>query len=199
VAYCGSTMDDLVQSEGSSIPTYGSLRPTLVAPLQVNHTSEQSMLNNYFLNACDDGNTCADGSTGGQSGSALLVTPSYTLGNAPRTYGGVRQPGAKVASMTLFKEFPMASIREGMRMEFRLEAFNVFNHPSLAASTRGWATGRFGTITSSVDGSQRQLVQFCAPPPVNSLTSIQASEVVRWRRESIPGCLRSVSQSAHSF
>jgi hypothetical protein len=147
----------MVQSEGSNIPTYGSLRPTLVAPLKVNHTSEQSMLNNYFLNACDDGNTCADGSTGGQSGSALLVTPSYTLGNAPRTYGGVRQPGAKVASMTLFKEFPMASIREGMRMEFRMEAFNVFNHPEFGSVDSGLGDGSFGTITSTVDGSQRQL------------------------------------------
>jgi hypothetical protein len=55
----------LTQATNSPIPTYGGLRPTLNAPLKVNHTSETGMLNNYFLNACDVGNTCPDGSIGG--------------------------------------------------------------------------------------------------------------------------------------
>jgi hypothetical protein len=147
----------MVQSEQSSIPTYGSLRPTLNAPLKKNTTSELGMLNSYFFNACDDGATCPDGSTGGAPGSPLAVTPSFTLGNAPRTYGGVRQPGTKVAAMALFKEFPMGKFREGMRMEFRAEVFNVFNHPQFGSVDSGLGDGSFGTITSTVDGSQRQM------------------------------------------
>lgn len=146
----------MIQSEQSSIPTYGSLRPTLNAPLKKNNTSELSMLNNYFFNACDDGSTCPDGSTGGAPGSPLAVTPSFTLGNAPRTYGGVRQPGTRLVSMALFKEFPL-KYREGMRFEFRAEAFNVFNHPQFGSVDTGLGDGSFGTISSTVDSSQRQL------------------------------------------
>jgi hypothetical protein len=115
------------------------------------------MLNNYFFNASDDGNTCPDGSTGGAPGSPLAVTPSFTLGTAPRTYGGVRQPGTKEASMALFKEFPISRLREGTRLEFRAEVFNVFNHPQFGSVDSGLGDGSFGTITSTVDGSQRQM------------------------------------------
>jgi hypothetical protein len=106
------------------------------------------MLNNYFVNTCDVGNTCLDGSTGGAPGSALAESPSFTLGNAPRTYGGVRQPGSKIVSMALFKEFPMGNVREGMRMEFRAEAFNAFNHPQWGSVDTGLGDGSFGTISS---------------------------------------------------
>jgi hypothetical protein len=44
-----------------------------------------------------------------------------------------------------------------MRMEFRMEAFNVFNHPEFGSVDSGLGDGSFGTITSTVDGSQRQL------------------------------------------
>jgi hypothetical protein len=104
------------------------------------------MLYSYFYNACDIGNTCPDGSMGGTG--TLSETPSFTLGNAPRTYGGVRQPGTKIASMALFKEFPLGVVREGMRMEFRAEVFNVFNHPQWGRVDTGLGDGAFGQITS---------------------------------------------------
>jgi hypothetical protein len=49
--------------------------------------------------------------------------------------------------MALFKEFPLSSVREGMRMEFRAEAFNVFNHPQFDAPDTGLGDGSFGQIT----------------------------------------------------
>jgi len=128
----------------------------LNGPLKANHTSEQSMLDNYFFNTCDIGNTCPDGSTGGASGSPLAETPSFTLGNAPRTYGRVRQPGTRIVNMALFKEFPMATIREGMRIEFRAEAFNVFNHPQFGSSDTNFGGGSFGQI-SDLAQSMREL------------------------------------------
>jgi len=72
---------------------------------------------------------------------------AYTFGSAPRTVSGARQPGVKNVSMSFFKEFPMQKIREGMRMEFRFEAFNVFNHPNFAGPDTDFGGGSFGTVT----------------------------------------------------
>jgi hypothetical protein len=38
-------------------------------------------------------------------------------------------------------------VREGMRMEFRAEAFNVFNHPQFDAPDTSLGDGSFGQIT----------------------------------------------------
>jgi hypothetical protein len=122
------------------IPTFGQ-RPTLTGPLQINHSSEQSMVTNYFANACESA-PCPDG---GQS--VVLQTDPFTFGNAPRTLSGIRQPGHKGADMSLFKEFPMSRVRENMRMEFRFEAFNVFNHPNFGPADTSFGDGSFGAIT----------------------------------------------------
>jgi len=124
----------LTQATGSSIPTYGILRPTISGPLKVNHASGAgtNFDTNYFAN----------------SDTALSETPDYTLGNSPRTYGGARQPGTRIVNMALFKEFPLGTVREGMRMEFRSEFFNVFNHPNFGSVDTGLGDGSFGTISS---------------------------------------------------
>jgi hypothetical protein len=46
-----------------------------------------------------------------------------TLGNSSRTY--LRQPGTENWDLSLIKNFP---IREPFRLQFRAEAYNVFNH-----------------------------------------------------------------------
>jgi hypothetical protein len=122
-------------SLSTPIPTYGQ-RPTLNEAVKINHGSHVSMTDGYFLN----GDT------------ALEISPDLTLGNAPRTYGAARQPGAKLVNMALFKEFPMSSIREGMRMEFRLEAFNALNHPNFGPADTVVGGSSFGTITSLAQG-----------------------------------------------
>ncbi|HSS95524.1 MAG TPA: carboxypeptidase regulatory-like domain-containing protein [Terriglobales bacterium] len=138
-------------SHKNEIPTYNQ-RPTLNAPLKVNHGSHISMIGNYFVNACEYDSFCLDGSHGGQPDSALSGTDDYTLGNAPRTYGGARQPGAKLVNMALFKEFPLSNVREGMRMEFRLEAFNALNHPNFGPADTSLGDGAFGTINGLAQG-----------------------------------------------
>jgi hypothetical protein len=120
----------------------------LNASLKVNHPSQVSMLSDYFFTACDVGSTCPDGSIGGAPGSALAETPSFSLGNAPRTYGGVRMPGTKIVNMALFKESPLSSVRGGMRFEFRAGAFNVFNHPQFGDVDTGLGDGSFGKISN---------------------------------------------------
>lgn len=115
------------------IPTYGQ-RPNLSGALKVNHSDKFSMIQQYFANP-----------------DAVTVPDAFTFGTAPRTVSNIRQPGAKNANMSLFKEFSMAKYREGMRMEFRFEAFNVFNHANFAGPDSVVDGGSFGQITSLSD------------------------------------------------
>jgi hypothetical protein len=100
------------------------------------------MVSSYFLNGCDIGNTCLDGTSG-----VVSQPDAYTFGSAPRTVSNVRQPGSQNVSMSLFKAFPLSRLREGSRLEFRLEAFNVFNHPNFGPADTDLGGGNFGAIT----------------------------------------------------
>ena len=86
-------------------------------------------------------------------GGAFVAPPADRFGNsAPRI---VRGPGRNNWNAALIKTFPVWGDR--VRMNFRAEAFNLFNHaqfnnPNMVASDRN-----FGTITSAVDGRNLQL------------------------------------------
>jgi hypothetical protein len=78
---------------------------------------------------------------------------NFTFGNTSRTSPDLRPPGTKAFDGSLFKRFP---IREKAFTEFRLEAFNAFNHPIWnAPGTDVSQPGSFGVITSK--SGQRQL------------------------------------------
>jgi hypothetical protein len=125
----------------SPIPTFRQ-RPNLSGPLRINHGSHQSMVSNYFLNACES-DTCGDNAIP----SVVGFPEAYTLGSAPRTISNARQPGSVNVSMSLFKEFSLSRLREGSRLEFRLESFNVFNHPNFGPADTDLGGGNFGAIT----------------------------------------------------
>ena len=120
------------------IPTYGQ-RPTLTAPLQrasgspQNHVTGCSSCTSYYANP-----------------GVLVQTDDFTLGNAPRTITSVRQPGTRLANLSVFKEFPMGTVREGMRLEFRAEAFNALNHPQFAGPSARVGSGSFGRISRTI-------------------------------------------------
>jgi hypothetical protein len=82
---------------------------------------------------------------------AFAVPPIYTFGNLGRNtlYG----PGRWNVDMSLFKDFP---IREPILVQFRAEAFNVFNHPQFGQPNATIGTAPAGTITSTI-GNPRQL------------------------------------------
>jgi len=54
-------------------------------------------------------------------------------------------PGTNTAGLSLFKEVPLGKVREGMRLQYRLESFNAFNHPQFC--------GPNGTVVASFVGS----------------------------------------------
>jgi hypothetical protein len=121
----------------NNIPTWGQ-RPNLTAPLKRASGSISSLVDNgYFANP-----------------DALAQTDPFTLGSAPRTITSVRQPGTRTASMSLFKEFPLSKVREGMRLEFRAESFNTFNHPQFAGPSSVVGDSNFGLITSTISSAR---------------------------------------------
>jgi len=127
----------------NSIPTYGQ-RPNLVGTLKRGSGSPQDSTDtesgiSYFANP-----------------DALQQTPDNTFGTAARTLGSVRQPGARDVSMSLFKDFPMAMVREGMRLQFRAESFNTFNHPHFQGPNANVGARDYGFISSSIS-SPREL------------------------------------------
>jgi carboxypeptidase family protein/TonB-dependent receptor-like protein len=149
---------DLCVSSGGNanpckIPTFGQ-KPTLTGTLQrASGSPEQASVTNsdptfsYFANSSQ--------ANPGVLQDTELVAP-YTLGNAPRTLSNIRQPGARDVSMSLFKDFPLAIIREGMRLQFRAESFNTFNHPHFAGPDTLVGSPTFGKIGSTVS-SPREL------------------------------------------
>jgi hypothetical protein len=119
-------------SGGQSIPTYGSQRPNLLAPLE--RSDAASWLTQYFANP------------------QVAVKPApFTLGNAPRTLPNVRIPGGNNADLSLFKEFSLGKVREGMRLEYRLEAFNALNHPVFKGPNTTVNSASFGKVTAQAN------------------------------------------------
>jgi hypothetical protein len=122
----------------ASIPTYGQ-RPNLSAPLRRSSTSNQQLINGLQ-------NTASTASYFSNPG-ALSVAPDFTFGDAPRTTTSVLSPGIRNAELSLFKEFALARIHEGMRLEFRAEATNALNHPQFRPpSTNVENPATFGQI-----------------------------------------------------
>jgi len=115
-----------------SLPTYGPQRPNLIGTPQRAGGKDSDWIQQYF--------TSADGST-------FLGQPAqYALGTSPRTLGAVRDPGAETADLSVFKEFGMGSIRDGMRLEYRFESFNAFNHPQFCPPDVTFGGPDFGKI-----------------------------------------------------
>ncbi len=85
---------------------------------------------------------------------------AYTLGDAPRTIPWMHYPGTSNADLSLFKEFYLNKVREGMHLELRTEWFNALNHP------------QFGNINNTVSVSNSAFGQITGPD-VNSPRVIQ--------------------------
>lgn len=85
------------------------------------------------------------------SSSAYSTPAQYTYGNAGRN--SLIGPGRTNFDMSLFKSFP---VRDEMLFQFRVEAFNIFNHPQFGYPNQTIGSAQVGQVTSIV-GTPRNL------------------------------------------
>jgi hypothetical protein len=78
----------------------------------------------------------------------------FTFGNTSRTLPDVRGPGYQSLDAALVKNFP---VWERMNLQFRADAFNLFNHTNLSLPDTSFLSGTFGRITSARDARIMQL------------------------------------------
>jgi hypothetical protein len=77
----------------------------------------------------------------------------FTFGNTGRTLPDVRSPGIDNFDFSLFKTFhPL----ERLSVQFRAEAFNLFNRPQFGYPNQVLGSGQFGVISSQAN-SPRQI------------------------------------------
>jgi hypothetical protein len=79
---------------------------------------------------------------------AFTVNAIGTFGNTGRNI--LRGPGSEQTDLSLFKKFAMP-YKEGHSLEFRAEAFNIFNHANLGNPTTNVSSSQFGRIVTAAD------------------------------------------------
>ncbi len=75
---------------------------------------------------------------------AFAAQPLYTYGNLGRNV--LHAPGRTSLDMAIHRDFV---VKEGMRLQFRFESFNLTNTPAFAAPAAGFGSATFGTISSA--------------------------------------------------
>ena len=85
--------------------------------------------------------------------SAFTAPPFGFFGNCGP--GSIPGPPEDTWNWALFKTFP---ITERLRMQFRAEAFNIWNHPSFTYVSTGLGSGSFGQVTGALDPRNVELV-----------------------------------------
>jgi carboxypeptidase family protein len=83
--------------------------------------------------------------------SVFSLPALFTFGSAPRN--AVIGPGLGEVDVSLQKEI---AIKEAARVQFRAEAYNLFNHPDFNIPNRTAFTSNFGKIASAQDSRQLQ-------------------------------------------
>jgi hypothetical protein len=87
---------------------------------------------------------------------AVFSKPTpYSIGNAPRALADVHNPDNQAFDFSVIKN---TRFGERYRVQFRMEMFNAFNHPTPGGPDTGVNDGSFGTIGSgSFSNSARQI------------------------------------------
>ncbi|HYK35057.1 hypothetical protein, partial [Alloacidobacterium sp.] len=68
--------------------------------------------------------------------------------NSPRTLGDLRAPGVANLDLSGVKN---TRLFEGLTLQFRAEAFNLFNHPQFGPPDTALGENTTGTISSQVN------------------------------------------------
>jgi hypothetical protein len=118
----------------------GGLRPNVVAGCKKGRPSGVSKLTEYFNTEC------------------FSMPDPFTFGNESRTDGAIRSPGIANWDVALMKE---TGITERLKLQFRAEAFNLFNRVQFGPPGQVFTSGgvsSFGVLSSQVNNPR--LIQF---------------------------------------
>ncbi|MFZ0591678.1 MAG: hypothetical protein WAM39_14525 [Bryobacteraceae bacterium] len=80
--------------------------------------------------------------------SAFAQPAAYTFGNVGKTMPNLRGPGLNNWDLGIQKWWTM--LGEKLRLQFRAELFNAFNHPNFESPNTSFGSLGFGTITSAL-------------------------------------------------
>ena len=102
---------------------------------------------------------CPTGSSAPPSGCEPYINPAAfmrpvkgELGNAPRSLN-IRAPRQEFFDLSISKDFPWPFAgKEGRRINFRVDAINVFNHPNFRYNNTGNTPFGLGTFPTELTG-----------------------------------------------
>ena len=77
----------------------------------------------------------------------------YAFGNSPRTFSNLRGPGYFSTNLSLQRNFKLA---ETARLQFRAEAFNLFNRANFINPVTILGAANFGRLLAAEDARQMQ-------------------------------------------
>jgi hypothetical protein len=81
------------------------------------------------------------------------LPPAYSFGDAGRN--SMDGPGLQKTDVALQRHFPLVG---NTRLQFRAEAFNVFNHTNFGTPERFVNTPQFGSVTMAATSARQ--IQF---------------------------------------
>jgi hypothetical protein len=94
----------------------------------------QSKLNSYFIKPC--------------TAAYPTVDPSGTTAFGNASIGNMRGPDQNNWDLSLIKTIKVKFPTESAGVDFRIEAFNLFNHPQFGNPATTETAGNFGQVTS---------------------------------------------------
>ena len=86
---------------------------------------------------------------------AFTLPAPYTFGNEGRN--NLTGPPFKNLDFSVYKDF---LLMERLRLQFRTEFFNIFNHPSFGLPDNTVTDSNFGVITSTANPNANREIQF---------------------------------------
>jgi hypothetical protein len=111
----------------------GGSRPDAIGDPKLDHSSTADKVSRFF-------NT-----------SAFVRAPLFTYGNSG--VGNVEGPGLHLWDLSIYKD---VLIKERVRVQFRTEFFNAFNHANFGNPGTTFGTANFGVISSAGEGRDIQ-------------------------------------------
>jgi hypothetical protein len=131
---------NIVATPNTSNSFGGGLRPNVVPGCKKQRPAGVSKLNEYFNTAC------------------FTIPDPFTFGNESRTDGAIRSPGVANWDVAMVKD---TAISDRIGLQFRTEAFNVFNRVQFGQPGPVYSSGgvsSFGVLSSQVNNPR--LIQF---------------------------------------